>query len=251
MFFILSKILSFLILPLSWVFLLVAVSFMWKKHSKKFRLSAIVILFLFSNPLLIREVNRMWEVPVTVDRDLDDYDYGVVLGGYASYDTLTERTTFRFAGDRFNQGLRLLEMKKIDQLILSGGSGYITRPDLRESLFIAQFLDDINVPKSKIIIESESRNTRENAINTKQILAEQKAETKPILLITSGYHMRRAVACYQKEGINVIPYTTDPMSGENQVTLDLFLPNAQALAFWNVLMHEWMGYVSYWIMGYI
>ena len=55
----------------------------------------------------------------------------------------------------------------------------------------------------------------------------------------------------QKEGINVIPYTTDPMSGENQVTLDLFLPNAQALAFWNVLMHEWMGYVSYWIMGYI
>lgn len=191
----------------------------------------------------------MWEVSLTLDRELDEYDYGVVLGGYSAYDTLTERLTFQFASDRFLQGLRVLEMKKVDKLILSGGSGYITRPDLKEGLFLAQYLEDINVPKHKLIIEAESRNTHENAINTKPLLSNKKPES--ILLITSGYHMRRAVACFEHEGIRVVPYSTDLISSETEVTLNHFIPSAQALAYWNVLTHEWLGYLSYWIMGYI
>lgn len=252
MFFVLSKLLHFFFMPLSWVFILLALSFLWKRRARKLRLIAIVLLYIFSNPFIMNEVSRAWETPIVMDEAMDNYKVGVVLGGFSSYNEKADRITFRYAADRLLQALRLLETGKIKQLAMSGGSGYVMRPDLREGVFVTDYLNEINVPRRKILLDSFSRNTRENAVQSAALLRENRLENEPIVLITSAFHMPRAKACFEKEGLTVIPFPTDPLAGDRKWYPDfLLLPHASVLAQWNVLIHEWVGYVSYWIMGYV
>ncbi|MEQ9186586.1 MAG: YdcF family protein [Cryomorphaceae bacterium] len=251
MFFVISKIVSFLFMPLSWVMLLLIASFLWKKRARKLRISAVLVLFVFGNSFLLHEVNLLWEVQVTADADLEHHQVAVILGGYAYYSPTHDRVTFRNSTDRLLQGLRLLEEGKVSHLILSGGSGYVMQPDNKESMYVAEFLKDINVPKLDVTVESESRNTRENAMHTATILQEKRWDKQRIVLITSAYHMRRAMACFEKQGISVIPFSADPTTGERMFYLDhLLLPSAETFAQWNVLIHEWIGFISYKMMGY-
>jgi len=252
MFFILSKILGFLFMPMSWIVIALVASFFMKKYSKKLRLAALFILLFFGNSFILNEVKLLWEVPVTLDQNLDHYKYGVVLGGYAYYSPENDRITFAKSGDRLFQGLRLLKTDYIDQLILSGGSGYMLFPELKESLYVGSYLEAIDVSSDEVILESESRNTHENALNTFEILKNLGQETKPVVLLTSAYHMRRAKACFEKIGLDVIPYSAESPSNKRLFTLDhLLLPSASALAEWNVLIHEWMGFISYILVGYV
>lgn len=252
MFFILSKLLNFLFHPLSWVFIALVLALVWKKHRRRFLITGIAFLFVFGNGFLLHEVILWWEVPVKTDQELDHYEVAVVLGGYAYYSPENDRVTLRESGDRLFQGIRLLEEDYVDHLLLSGGSGYVLYPDLKESLYVGAFLDLMGIPKRKVWLESESRNTHENASFTAALLEERGIKDKPIVLITSAYHMRRASACFEKQGIQVIPFPAEPKSGERMFTPDhLFLPSAEAFGIWNRLIHEWIGFVSYRISGYI
>ncbi len=251
MFFILSKILSLFFMPITWIVLLAGLSFIWKRRSKPLRALSFALLLVFTNPILMDAVNNSWEVPIIVDDDLENHKLAIVLGGYASYDTNAERISFRFGSDRFNQGLRLLQTKKVDRLMICGGSGFVTAPELKEGLFVAEYLDEIGIPKRKIILETDSRNTHKNAVNARVMLEELKLTEQPIVLITSGFHMPRAVACFEKQGVQVVPFSTEPMSKPLRFSADALIPNPMVLAYWNVLFHEWVGFASYWIMGYV
>ncbi|MDP4663282.1 MAG: YdcF family protein, partial [Salibacteraceae bacterium] len=249
MFFILSKIFSFLFMPFSWVMLLLAMSLFWKKRAKKLRWSAVIVLLFFSNTFILKEVNRLWEIPITLDAELKEYPVAAVLGGFAYYDTTTDRISFRESGDRLFQGLKLLQNGTVKHLVISGGSGYVTQPELRESLFVGAYLEEIGIPKNKVWLESESKNTKENAAFTAAILQSKSLEKQPIILCTSGYHMRRSVACFEKQGLTVIPYSTDTKTDNREYWIqDLLFPSAFTLGYWNVLFHEWIGYISYWFM---
>src|SRR4051812_33547020 len=83
MFFYLSKLLAFIISPIVWIFGLLLYSFFTKneKRAKRLRISAILILYICSNPFLVDEAFRAWE-PVTPDWDLMDtkYEAAIVLG---------------------------------------------------------------------------------------------------------------------------------------------------------------------------
>jgi len=252
MFFLISKLLTFFFYPLSWVFILLVVSFFWKQRARFLRITALVLLWFFSNAFIQHEVNHWWETPILLDTDIPKAETAVVLGGYAYYSPSNDRLTFRESGDRLFQAIRLIEMGSADQLVISGGSGFVFLPDMKEALFVEDYLNDIHFPKRKLHIESESRNTHENAVFTAEILKEKSLDNSPVILVTSAYHMPRAIACFEKQGIEVIPFATDPRIGDRMFSLDhMLLPSANTLAYWNVLIHEWVGYVGYWIMGYI
>lgn len=251
MFFALSKVFGFLLMPISWIFILFILSFFLKKRSKQLRIAGFVLLFIFTSPLIMDGVNNFWEPPILFTEDIPECEFGVVLGGFSSYDTTSDRIAFRFGSDRFNQGIWLLQTHKIDRLIISGGSGFLLHPELRESVYASKYADEIGIPMRRVLVESESRNTHENAIKTKKLLEDEGLENDPVLLITSGYHMPRAMACFEKQGIEVIPYCAESYRNESGIGIDSFIPNPLVLAHWNVLMHEWIGYASYWAMGYV
>ncbi len=210
------------------------------------------ILLVFGNSFILHEVNLWWEVPMVQDQELEGYKVGVVLGGYAYYNPENERIVFRESTDRLMQGIRLLKTGKIDKLLLSGGSGFILKPEQREAVFVNDFLREIGIRKNQIILETESRNTWENARETQSILENRELHHQSVLLITSARHMRRAQACFDQVGLTVVPYSTDIMTGKREYGLDhLLIPNAYALTQWNALLHEWLGFASYWVMGYV
>jgi uncharacterized SAM-binding protein YcdF (DUF218 family) len=238
-------------MPLLWVVTLLLLSLLKRSWAKRLRWWAVGVLFVFGNGFILQEVNRLWETPITLDQDLEHHKIGVVLGGYAYYSPENDRVTFRSSSDRFLQAIRLLQTGKIEHLILSGGSGYVTMPDQKESIYVGTFLEQMGIATHRYTIEPTSRNTHENALETASILQNKGWEKQAIVLITSAYHMPRARGCFERAGLSVVSYAADPTVGERMYTFDhLFIPSAEALAWWNVILHEWVGYVSYKALGY-
>jgi len=254
MFFILSKILLFAIAPMVWVCGLLIYSFYTKieGRARKSRLWALIILLVFSNSFVVDECYRLWE-PVTPDIDLNDshYQAAIILGGIGEVDMRLGKINFTGSADRLLQALPLYQQGRVDRLVFTGGSGSIEFPEKKEAIYVGKYLKQLGFPDEAVILEKDSRNTYENAINTKRILDSLKMDG-PFLLITSGFHMNRAMAIFKKAGYKGLqPYVTNRHSGNRRFTPDhLLVPNPAAFGAFHTLLHEWVGYVVYKIRGY-
>jgi uncharacterized SAM-binding protein YcdF (DUF218 family) len=252
-FFYLSKILSFLIAPAMWIFVLLVWAVFTKNEIRRRKLLiwSVSLFFFFGNSFVVDECFRQWET-VTEDIDLQQtkYDAAVILGGVGDIDLRLQKINFGYSADRVFQALPLYYKGRFRKLIFTGGSGSIEFPDKREGIFVGKYLREIQFPDSALIIESASRNTYENAIFTKRIT--DSLQLHNILLITSAFHMPRALAIFRKAGFkNVTPYITNKFSGMRRFTPDhLLIPNAGALMSVQLLIHEWIGYIIYKMKGY-
>lgn len=252
MFFILSKILTFIINPLVWIFSLFIYSLFSKKKKRKKRVFIIglVIFYIFSNSFFLDEAMRIWEVKAKSDNQYSEYEYGIVLGGMASYDSNLKRVNFARSSDRLWHALRLYKNGTIKKLFLTGGSGSVLQQDNREAVFLKNYLKEIGVRDEDIIIEKESKNTRENALNTAKLLKNKKKQRH--LLISSGFHLRRAKACFDKVELETDVYSTDRYAGNRKFIFDhVFIPAPETLFVWSVLIHEISGYCVYWIVDFL
>ncbi len=252
MFFILSKILSFLTTPVTWVSALLLSSLLIKNPARKriVFISGILTFFLFSNSFLLDEAMRRWEVPATHYRDLGTYEAGIVLGGLLTYDAQYDRIQFYRGTDRLLQAVELYKRGVIRKILFVGGSGSLEYPDMKEAPLVKRFLTEIGIPAEDLLSENESRNTHENAVFARPILEKNNIRGN-CLLLSSGFHLRRAASCFRKTGISVIPYSTDRYSGPRIFRIyNLLLPSSEALFTWEILFHEWIGYMVYKIQGY-
>ena len=117
---------------------------------------------------------------------------------------------------------------------------------------LKQDLVSMGIPASDIIVESKSRNTHENAHQTRLVFEEKGFSKQNNLLITSSMHMRRALACFAKEGLSCTPFTTDHYSIHSEtIAITEFIPSNNAFTMWDKLIKEWVGYTMYNIMGYL
>ncbi len=254
MFFILSKILSFLLSPTWWICILLLLYILLKRFRYRQHLlyAGVSILIVFTNPFLFQKVAHKWEGPLTNPNTLQHYDGIIVLGGLSSYQSSTERIQFNSAADRLFQGIELYKKGLADKFIFTGGSARIVVRERKEGDYIKDYLELIGIPADSTLVEWNSRNTHENAIETYKMLKEINAENGRYLLITSGFHMKRALACFQKAHINVTPYVSDPLQSTlNPNFIEAISPSAAALATWERLIREWVGLTAYKLKGFI
>lgn len=253
MFFILSKILAFLITPVVWIiaFFVYALFTKNEKRKKRCYVTSLLLLLFFTNPAIYNTFMHAWEGPAVKMSELSrNYDAGIVLGGVISYDPTMDRIQFNRSGDRLMQALDLYARGKIKQLVFVGGSGSLLHQEFKEAEHVKKYLLEIGLPDSAIIIEKESKNTHENAVNIKPVLDNYFPGGK-FLLITSAFHMRRSLGCFKKAGIKADPYSTDRMSGPWRWDLDfLLVPHVEIMEGWDVLLHEVMGELMYKLAGY-
>jgi uncharacterized SAM-binding protein YcdF (DUF218 family) len=253
MFFFLSKILSFLITPLVWIIGLFIYALFTKIEKRKWRclkLSLFLLLFL-SNTAIYNIFMHAWEIPaVSIKEIKETYDVGILLGGLTNYDPTLDKLQMNRSGDRLMQTLELYHSGKIKNIAVVSGSGSILHQEYKEANYIRNYLLSIGIPDSVIIVEAESKNTRENALNIKPIL-EKRFKNGKYLLITSAFHMRRSLGCFKTAGIEVTPYSTDRMSGPWRWDIDfLIIPKIEVMGSWDILIHEWMGMIMYKLAGY-
>ncbi|MCF8373737.1 MAG: YdcF family protein [Bacteroidales bacterium] len=254
MFFYISKLLSFLLSPAVWIVGLLALAVFTKKDKLKKRsvFWAFLVAVLFTNPFLFDEVMRAWERPAIAESALQKkYDFGIVLGGGLRYDAQLGRTDAKAASDRLFQAIDLYRNNHIKKILISGGSPMIFKSNLTEAEMCKKYLLRIGIPARDILIETESRNTHENAEkSTALILSEKK---KPdCLLITSAYHMKRAKDCFTQSKLDVDEYPVDRYAGPRKFKLDhLFIPSPIPFQGWHIFIREFVGYYIYALMGYV
>ena len=108
-------------------------------------------------------------------------------------------------------------------------------------------------PKDDLLIETKSRNTYENAVETFNVLKKNKFFNKKTVLVTSGLHMRRARATFLKAGIYCSVFSTDNYTQTpRSYTIGQFLiPNVDNFNLWHSLLKEIVGYFFYYLMGYL
>jgi len=244
MFYIVSKLLAFLIKPIIWVFILL-IGALIKAKRRKLLIYAISIFWVFSNGFLADEAARVWETsPKSISSLTHNYKYGIVLGGYSSYNKAIEHIDFNDSGDRLISAIELYKLGKIDKIILSGGNGELINNGMKESEWSKSFLINMGVESKDILLENNSRNTMENAKNTAILIKRDISQT--LLLITSANHMKRAKFCFKRNNFNIDCYPTDCTNSNITLSFDyLFIPNTDALEKWGSLFHEWIGYIVY------
>ncbi len=255
MFFILSKLLLFLLSPFFWLIVSISCYYFlknerWKKRAKY--LSIGLFLF-FSNSLIFSEVCGMWEISGTRMKDVKTYDVGIVLGGMSEYNNDLKELSFRRQGDRLFQALTLYHTGKVKKLLISGDSGHLTDRGLHEAKQMKDILIKWGLPKEDILTEEISKNTHENALETAKILRKDHPEITSYLLITSGIHMRRSRACFERQGLQCATFSTDLYANRtSRYHWDQYIiPNVDNFVQWHKLFKEMIGYIAYDVKGYI
>jgi uncharacterized SAM-binding protein YcdF (DUF218 family) len=254
MFFILSKVFQFLFSPLTWILILLipAVIIHQKKPktAKKMMIVAFIMLLFFTNPFILYEAMRAYEVDAVRKEELrKNYDYAILLSGMLTYDDYYDRINFQRSADRLMQTLDLYHEGRVKKIFITGGSGEIFNQKDKEAIILKDYLIKIGIPEEDILVESNSRNTYENAKESVKVLPPDKGYT--FLLITSAFHMRRAVACFKKQGYSFDTYVTDRYAGKRRWNIDLFVPKAEILSYWAILFREIGGLAAYKITGKI
>ncbi len=153
---------------------------------------------------------------------------------------------FSQSAERLTEPVILYKKGIVKKLLISGGSGSIFPPYSKEATYVRRFWLDMGIPDKDILIESESRNTIENAQFSKEII--HKKGFKTVLLITSALHMPRSKYIFNKMGLLVDIYPVDfsvRRIKENSFDItNYILPKIGALEGWNALIHEGVGMLA-------
>ncbi len=216
---------------------------------------ALVVLLGSSNEVISKLMVRSLEGQYLPKGELPKSEAIVVLGG-GTRPRISPRPWYEVneAGDRILYGSWLYKQGKAPLLVVTGGRadwyGEGGNPESEDMAAIAEIM---GVPTSDIIQESQSFNTRDNAVNTKHIL-DQRGINK-VLLVTSALHMPRSMEIFRKVGLEVIPAPTDFLSVNNEnnkglaIVLDL-LPSAEALKNTTNAIKEYIGLFIYQLAGW-
>ena len=214
--------------------------------------STLIIFFFFSNGFIVNRLVSLWEVDGVKYNELDRYENGIVLSGMFEYNKDLDRLSARRGADRIWQAIKLYRKNKIKKIIITGDTGYVLKKGLHEASQLKEDLVTMGIPEEDLLIETMSRNTHENAHYTKLLINQMGLSKKNNLLITSSTHMRRAKACFAKEGLFCKAYTTDHHNiHANPISLMEFIPSHNAFNMWDKLIKEWVGYTMYSFMGYL
>ncbi|MBP9753080.1 MAG: YdcF family protein [Proteobacteria bacterium] len=126
---------------------------------------------------------------------------GIILlgGNYSIQLTTPEKPVFNLAASRLFEGILLAKQYPDKKIIFTGTA--------MEAAITKDYFLKAGIKEEQFIIDSMAKNTKNNASGVKDLLKED--AQKPMLLVTSAFHMKRSVLLFQKEGINVIPYPVD------------------------------------------
>lgn len=178
---------------------------------------------------------------------IPEADAIVLLGGATRGDThLSGLGDLNQQADRIVHALQLYRAGKAPLILLSGGADRNSRP---EAELMHEHLELMGVSPQAMLSERKSRDTRENAVYSTILLRDK--GVRSILLVTSGFHMRRAVPLFEAQGLVVIPAPTDFQRLVGRSAVPRWLPTADDLVRTTYALREFAGYEVYRWRGWL
>lgn len=244
--FIISKIIGVFFSPFLWLCLLLAMAFRNKEEGKRklYLGISLCIIFVFSNPLLINLAQYPLHAPPMPMEKNEQYELGIVLGGMTRYDPVNNKGYFNMSSDRFIQTALLYKKGHIKKILACGGQNSLIKYEgFTEAGFIAQNLVDLGIPAADILVEDQSKTTLENAAFAKKIIDASGIPKGKAVLITSAFHIPRAVETFEAAGIAVRPYPCafSILESSIQPGLEDFIPDPGVMGSWSGLIKELVG----------
>ena len=175
---------------------------------------------------------------------------GIIVLGGAVDETLSfesGRLQLNEAGERILALLELARRYPDAQLFFSGGSGILFNDlPMTEADVVAREIGTLGLTPGRLAIENRSFNTRENAVESARLL--QPRPGQRWLLVTSAFHMPRAIGCFRVAGFDVTAYPVDLRTGGHMFALSAAA--SDGLRRTEVALREWIGLVAYRLAGY-
>lgn len=212
-------------------FLLIALFFLYKKESKKVKryltFSILWILLIswapFSN-LILQPLESSY---AKLEKIPNNIDYILLLGG-----------------DREKRAWEVLRLYHKIPNVKIITSGYALHDQISDAQKTATLLMESGIPQEKILMQEEAKTTFEEAQYLKKEIG-----TQPFILVTSAYHMPRAMKIFKKAGLNPIAAPTDFNRPQESGIISIL--QSKQLKNTEHAWHEYLGIVSYKLQGKI
>ena len=256
MFFVLSKILGLLIVP-SNLFILIGIFGIallptrYRAAGRRLLVTSVILIaaiaFLPIGPLLSQPLEDRfppWAPAQGAPAGI------IVLGGVIDPELSIARgqISLNESAERLTSAVKLARDYPNARIVFSGGNGELMGGS-PEGKFAADFLESLGVPSDRIVVENQSRNTFENAVYTKRLVAPKPGERW--LLVTSAMHMPRAVGAFRQSGFPIVPYPVDYQTIGRLTSLRIAIAAAGGIRLTDAAVHEWLGLCAYWVSGRI
>jgi uncharacterized SAM-binding protein YcdF (DUF218 family) len=248
--FVLSQLMSAITQPVFWLALWWGVALLvisrWRRAALGMLWLGLAVLGLLGFEAvphaLLRPLENQYPVPpaAVVDRHVGV----VVLGGATQHPRSYQahaQVPLGEAAERMSVPVGLLRQHPKLALVFSGGEGRLWATGVTEAELARAFYREQGVELARVTLEAGSRNTRENARQVVALLGARCQE--PWLLVTSAWHMPRAVAEFESLGCRVTPYPVDFRTGASTDWSEYAL--ARSLMLWQTALHEWLGLAVY------
>lgn len=232
---ILLKTIQSILMPSAFIFLFAITGFLLLKKKRKwgraFLFFSVFLYYIFSitpvTDFLLMSLEEKYKV-LSREEMIRAENTVLLLGGRES-DVL-----------RGNEALRIWHLSEGDMKIIISGTDPLVATS-EDAQAVRSFFINRGVDEEDIIIEGQSRNTRENVANVQEIIKEE-----PFFLVTSAFHMERSLVEFQRQGANPIPAPTDFKRRRVPVyRMFDFLPNSQNLRNSDLAFHEHLGSLYY------
>ncbi|MDD5686717.1 MAG: YdcF family protein [Elusimicrobia bacterium] len=208
----------------------------------------------FSSPIVAHKLMRSLESQYSPAYTYPKVSAVVLLGG-SEMPKLPPRIYYETNqnADRIMHAARLFKKGYAPYLITTGGQITFIKefPGSEAEISCSLLTELFGINSAKILMDTKSKNTHDNAVNVKELL--EKYKLKPtIILVTSAYHMPRSVLIFEKQGFTVYPAPTDYYADKDfQLKIYTCLPDSGALVINTTVLHEYYGILAYKILGWI
>ena len=258
MFYPVSKILTFLALPSSLVAVTIGIGglLLFKPSTQSVGrrlvlggLTALLVLGIapVGNALILPLEQRAagYPLPSPTDR----FAGIIILGGFEDGWVSGKRPGLAVneTAERLTEGVRLARQWPDAKVVFTGGSGSLLIAGQDAATPVGRYLADVGIAAERIVLESKSRNTHENALFTRDILKPKAGERW--LLVTSAYHMPRSIGIFRKAGFEVAAYPVDFRTRDTGDALRVFESIPDGLKRVDLATREWVGLLVYWLSG--
>ena len=147
------------------------------------------------------------------------------------------------SGERLTETLRLAHELPAAKVIFTGGAaGVVFSEDAADDV-VREWLVAVGIAPDRLILEAASRDTHENATLTKALVTPAPGDR--FVLVTSAFHMPRAVGVFRKAGFDVIPWPVDYQVADADELWHGFERLPEGLRLLDIAVKEWIGLLAY------
>jgi uncharacterized SAM-binding protein YcdF (DUF218 family) len=208
--------------------------------------SALLLIAVFPvGEWLLYPLESRFENDLPDDKSIDGI---IVLGGSvnAIKSAAWDQVEMRATAERELNFLALARRYPQARLAFTGGSGSLVNQEYKEAAWTRKLFEQQGLDLTRVSFEELARNTYENAVLSKKLLAPKPGENW--LLITTAWHMPRAIGTFCKAGFPVLAHPVDHWTQRNNLWR-LEWDFADNLSELNIALHEWTGLIMYRLTG--